>query len=37
VIRGFFGETVRFGSVENFDRTTEFFVQKTHYVLNTWK
>eukprot|EP00116_Pleurobrachia_bachei_P006385 sb/3466647/ len=28
VIRCFFGGSVRFGSVENFDRTTEFFVQK---------
>ena len=28
VVRCFFGGSVRFGSVENFDRTTEFFVQK---------
>ena len=28
VVRCFFGGSVRFGSVENFARTTEFFVQK---------
>ena len=28
VVRCFFGGSVRFGSVENFDRTTEFFVKK---------
>ena len=28
VVRCFFGGSVRFGSVENFDRTTEFFFSK---------